>query len=148
VTNKVQSAKTVVLFHNGRGSQEAIFGDAKQHVALGVIPTRHLHANQLYTLCSMMAHNLLRELQMIAYPRRADAGGRARPKRPAAWLFETLDCFRRRILQRAGRFTRPNHELTLTMSANPAVKKDLLHLLDCIKQAERLKNIDSLKDVA
>ena len=29
VTNKSESAKTIVLFHNGRGSQEAIFGDAK-----------------------------------------------------------------------------------------------------------------------
>ena len=29
VTNKTESAKAVVLFHNGRGSQESIFGDAK-----------------------------------------------------------------------------------------------------------------------
>ena len=34
VTNKVESAKSVVLFHNGRGSQEAIFSDAKNDAAL------------------------------------------------------------------------------------------------------------------
>jgi len=28
VTNKTESAKAVVLFHNGRGSQESIFGNA------------------------------------------------------------------------------------------------------------------------
>jgi len=39
VTNKLESAKTVVLFHNGRGSQEALFGDAKNDAALDAIPT-------------------------------------------------------------------------------------------------------------
>jgi hypothetical protein len=131
VTNKRQGAKAIVQFHNGRGSQEAIFGDAKQDAALGVIPTRTLAGNQIYTLCAMMAHNLSRELQMLAAPRRI----RAAAKRPAAWTFETLDTLRRRLIQRAGRFTRPQGELTLTFSANKAVKKDLSHFLDCIQNA-------------
>jgi hypothetical protein len=33
-TNKKASAKTVLLFHNGRGSQEKIFGEGKQHGAM------------------------------------------------------------------------------------------------------------------
>ncbi len=131
VTNKSESAKAVVLFHNGRGSQEAIFGDAKNDSGLNVIPTRRLAGNQVYTLCSMMAHNLSREIQMISSP----AGLRALPKRPAAWKFKTLDTLRHRIIQRAGRLTRPQGELTLTLSANRAVRKDLLHFLDAVQKA-------------
>jgi len=131
VTNKSESAKAVVLFHNGRGSQEAIFGDAKNHSALSVIPTRRLAGNQVFTLCAMMAHNLSREIQMISAP----SGLRALPKRPAAWEFKTLDTLRHRIIQRAGRLTRPQGELTLTMSANRAVRNDLLHFLDAVQKA-------------
>ena len=131
VTNKSESAKAVILFHNGRGSQEAIFGDAKGNCGLNVIPTKRLAGNQVYTLCSMMAHNLSKELQMISAP----AASRALPKRPAAWKFNTLDTLRHRIIQRAGRLTRPQGELTLTMSANRAVRKDLLHFLDAVQKA-------------
>jgi hypothetical protein len=81
VTNKTESAKSVVLFHNGRGSQERIFGDAKNDAALDVIPSKRLAGNQLFTLCAMMAHNLSREVQMVAA---AGAKTRALPKRPAA----------------------------------------------------------------
>jgi hypothetical protein len=131
VTNKRESAKSVVLFHNGRGSQEAIFGDAKTDAALDVIPTRRLAGNQIFTLCSMMAHNLARELQMLASP----AIPRALPKRSSAWTFERLDTLRHRIIQRAGRLTKPRGELTLTMSANHAVRQDLLHFLDVVRNA-------------
>ena len=65
----------------------------------------------------------------------AGAKTRALPKRPAAWPFEKLDTLRHRIIQRAGRFTRPQGELTLTMSANQAVRKDLLHFLDALQKA-------------
>ncbi len=131
MTNKTESAKSVVLYHNGRGSQEGIFGDAKTDVALSAIPTKRLAGNQIFTLCAMMAHNLSRELQMLAAP----SAPRALPKGPAAWTFEKLDTLRHRIIQRAGRFTRPQGELTLTMSANEAVRKDLLHFLDALQKA-------------
>jgi hypothetical protein len=131
VTNKKESAKSIVLFHNGRGSQEAIFGDAKTDAALDVIPSRTLAGNQVFTLCAMMAHNLSREIQMLASPPLP----RALPKRPAAWTFERLDTIRHRIIQRAGRLTRPKGELTLTMSANRAVRNDLLHFLDVVRKA-------------
>jgi len=131
VTNKKESAKRVILFHNGRGSQEAIFGDAKTDAALDVIPSRGLSGNQIFTLCAMMAHNLSREIQMLASP----PAPRSLPKRPAAWAFEKLDTLRHRIIQRAGRLTRPQGELTLTMSANQAVQQDLLHFLDVLQRA-------------
>jgi hypothetical protein len=131
VTNKTESAKSVVLFHNGRGFQECIFGDAKNDATLDVIPTKKLAGNQLYTLCSMMAHNLSREIQMLAAP----AAPRVRAKRPTAWAFERLDTLRHRIIQRAERLARPQGELTLTMSANQAVRRDILQFLDVLQKA-------------
>jgi len=131
VTNKKESAKSVVLFHNGRGSQERIFGDAKTDAALNVLPSRRLAGNQIFTLCAMLVHNLSREMQMLASPR----APRSLPKRPAHWTFEKLDSLRHRIIQRAGRLTRPAGELTLTMSANRAVQNDLLHFLDVLQKA-------------
>ena len=131
VTNKTESAKTVVLFHNGRGAQEAIFGDAKTDAALDVIPCRRLAGNQIFTICAMMAHNLSREIQMLAQP----SARRSLVKRPAVCAFERLDSLRHRIIQRAGRLTRPQGELTLTMSANRAVRADLMQFLDVLKQA-------------
>jgi hypothetical protein len=131
VTNKTESAKHVILFHNGRGSQESIFGDAKNDAALNVIPSRKLAGNQVFTLCAMMAHNLSREIQILASP----SAPKSLPKRPAAWAFERLDTLRHRIIQRAGRIIRPQGELTLSMSANDTVKKDLLHFMDVLKEA-------------
>ena len=131
VTNKMGSARSVLLFHHGRGSQEGIFAEARQHAGLDLIPTRRLVANQMVTLCAMMAHNLGREMQMLAQPR----AKYARAKRPAAWTFQTLDTLRHRFIQRAARITCPHGELTLTLSANRTVKKDLMHFLDALQKA-------------
>ena len=131
VTNKSESAKNVVLFHNGRGSQEALFGNAKNDTALGVIPCRRLAANQTFTLCAMMAHNLSRQIQMLSKP----SAPRTLAKRPSVWAFEKLDTLRHRIIQRAGRLVRPQGKLTLIMSANQAVQRDLLHYLDVLQEA-------------
>ncbi len=130
-TNKTASAQHLVRFHHGRGSQEGIFGEAKQHSGLDLIPTRRLAGNQIVTLCAMMAHNLGRELQMRATDR--DRGTLA--KRPAAWVFQTLATMRHRFIQRAGRLTVPQGELTLTLSPNPVVQEDLLHFLDALQKA-------------
>jgi hypothetical protein len=80
---------------------------------------------------TMMPHNLSREVQMLAA---SVALPRALPKRPAAWVFEKLDFLRHRIIQRDGRFTRPQGEFTLTMSANQAVRQDLLQFLDVLQK--------------
>lgn len=130
-TNKTGAARHVVRFHHSRGSQEGLFGEAKQHSGLDLIPTRRLAGNQLVTLCAMLAHNLGRELQMRATARHR----RALPKRPAAWTFQTLDTLRHRFLQRAGRLTTPPGELTLTLSPNPAVQQELVQFLDALQQA-------------
>jgi len=43
------------------------------------------------------------------------------------------------IIQRAGRLTQPQGELTLTMSANEAVRKDLLHFMDVLQKQHEQK---------
>ena len=131
VTNKAGSAEAVLAFHNGRGSQEAIFGEAKSGAGLDVVCGKRLYANQCFTLCSMLAHNLGRTVQMLekSKAKRDDA------KRPALWRFEKLETLRRLIIQRAGRLIRPQGKLTLSMSANERVKADFLRTLDALKKA-------------
>jgi hypothetical protein len=82
------------LFHNGRGSQEAIFGDVKNDTDLDMVPCRRLAANQVFTINAMMAHNLSREIQMLAQP----STPRALAKRSATWKFEKLATIRHRII--------------------------------------------------
>lgn len=40
LTNNVCSAKAVLLFHHGRGSQEGLIGEAKKSAMMDYIPTR------------------------------------------------------------------------------------------------------------
>jgi len=131
LTNKSLTAAKVVAFHNGRGSQEGIFAELKSQSQMDYVPTRTWGGNKVYMLCSVMTHNLLRELQMMT---RAPSRS-TRAKRPALWNFEQLDTFRRRLIQRAGRLIRPQGGLTLSMSANRAVEHELLHFLDEIGKA-------------
>ena len=131
LTNKTLTATKVVAFHNGRGSQEGIFAELKSHNALSYVPTRTWRGNQVYLLSAVLAHNLSRELQMIARPPLRST----QEKRPALWHFEQLNTLRRRIIQRAGRLIRPQGRLTLSMSANAAVQNELLHYLDQLEKA-------------
>jgi hypothetical protein len=126
VTNKTIAAAKLMRFHHGRGAQEGIFADAKTSAQLDYLPVRSLHGNQLYTLAAMIAHNLTREIQMDAYQRQRGATARRAPH----WEFESLRRFRHRLIQRAGRLTRPGGQLTLTLNANSALRSELTHLLD------------------
>lgn len=126
MTNKKLTAAKVVAFHNGRGSQEGIFAELKSQNQLGYVPTRTWRGNQVYLLSAVLAHNLSRELQMIAKaPSRT-----TQEKRPALWNFEQLNTLRQRVIQRAGRLIRPQGRLTLSMSSNLAVQNELLHYLN------------------
>jgi len=64
VTNKTTAAGKVARFHEGRGYQEKIYGELKNQAQMGYVPARRLVANKVYLLCSLLAHNLSRELQM------------------------------------------------------------------------------------
>lgn len=129
VTNKKLKAKALVAYHDGRGSQEGIFSELKSQCHMGYVPVRTLIGNQLYLLAALFAHNLTRELQMMTSPR----SRRTTPQRAALWVFEKLDTLRKTLIQRAGRLTRPQGRLTLTISAGQAVADRLLHLLGALQ---------------
>jgi len=131
VTNKRIRAGKLLAFHNGRGSQEGVFAELKTDSQLEYVPTRTLSGNQIYLLSAVLAHNLSRELQMetMAKQRATTA------KRTQLWAFERLDTLRRKLIQRAGRLTRPQGKLTLTLSANASVKNELLHYLTELDKA-------------
>jgi hypothetical protein len=122
VTNKTISPKKVVAFHEGRGAQEGIFGELKSHCQMGYVPVRKWLGNQIYLLAGVFAHNLLRELQMVT----TTPSRRTTEKRTPLWTFERLATFRAGLIQRAGRLTRPQGRLTLTISANQWIKNRLL----------------------
>jgi len=131
VTNKPVCAKKALSFHNGRGAQEGVFAELKSQTQMDYIPTRKKAGNQVYLLSAVLAHNLNREMQMLCH----EKSRITTEKRAPLWCFEQLGSVRRKLIQRAGRLTKPQGALTLTMSANPNVKSELLHYLDALKQA-------------
>jgi hypothetical protein len=131
VTNKAVSAKKALSFHNGRGAQEGVFAELKSQTQMDYVPTRTRAGNQTFLLSAVLAHNLNREMQMLCYEKERNTT----EKRAPLWCFEQLGTVRRKLIQRAGRLTRPQGQLTLTMSANSAVKSELLHYLDVLKSA-------------
>jgi hypothetical protein len=125
VTNQPLNARNGVRFHEGRGSQEGILGELKSQCQADYVPVRRRIGNQLYLLAGLLAHNLARELQMATTePCRHTTANRA-----ALWAFEKLDTLRNTLLHRAGRLTRPQGVLTLTLNANSWLKDRLCGLL-------------------
>jgi hypothetical protein len=134
VTNRfADAAATVLKFHHGRGSQEKLFGEGNQHVGLNVVATRSLHANQLFTLTAMLAHNLGRELQMS---RQAPSKKRRLQRtRPALWAFQELGTLRMRLIHRAGMLVRPQGRDTLVVSASERTKQTFERHLEPMRNA-------------
>ena len=62
-------------------------------------------------------------MQMIANERERGTT----EKRKALWVFEKIDTFRKKILQRAGRITFPQGRITLSLNANQAAEQDFEH---------------------
>ncbi len=131
VTNKRISAKKILIYHNGRGNQENVFSELKTQSQMDYIAVKKLSGNQCYLLAAIFAHNLNRELQMATNER--DRG--TNEKRTSLWTFHELKWIRHRFLQRAGRLTAPQGNLTLTMSGNDIVKQGLFEFLDALKMA-------------
>jgi hypothetical protein len=131
VTNKRIKAKKVLMFHNGRADQEGTFGELKSQAQMDYIPVRRWGGNQFYTMAAIMAHNLTRELQMVA--RSKEKG--TTEKRAPLWRFDELNTLRHLIIQRAGKLTTPKGELTLTLNGNETVQRDIFMFLDAFKKA-------------
>ena len=76
----------------------------------------------------IIAHNLNRELQMIAYEKVRNTT----EKRSSLWIFQELNTIRKNIIQRAGRLTKPQGKLKLTMNANENIQGEILHFFDAL----------------
>jgi len=131
LTNKALSIAKVVAYHEGRGSQEGIFAELKTHCQAGYVPVRTCLGNPMYLLAGILAHNLMREFQMLTTPRCRGTT----EKRTALWAFERLDTLRDTLLRRAGRITRPQGKLTLTIGACSWIKNRLLQCLVALDNA-------------
>lgn len=121
LTNHAMGAGKLVRLHEGRGSQEKVFGELKSQVQLGYVPCRRLHANQTWLLGALLAHNLARALQMEQLPPPRALG----VKRTARWVFAELATLRRTVLHQVGRLTRPQGKWKLTLPDIPALKSAL-----------------------
>ena len=121
VTKRRVKAKSVVGFHDGRGSQEGVFAELKSQCGMEYIPTGKLAGNRLYTLAAILAHNLTRELQMASRPPLRGTT----PKRAALWAFEQMHTIRCRLVVRTGRFIRPRRKPVLSMNANADVETEM-----------------------
>jgi len=130
VTSKKTSAGNVLQFHNGRGSQEGLFAELKSQTSMEYMPSRTLIGNKIYLASAVLAHNLNRELQMRVTARSTE---RSTVKRAALWVFEQIGTFRKRLIQRAGRLTRPGGVLTLTCSANKDTERALMEILSALQ---------------
>ena len=122
VTNKIETARTILQFHNGRGSQENIFAQSKTQTQLDYTPTNNLNANRSFITAVMMTHNLSQEIQMIS----KEVARNTTAKRCTLWVFEKIGTFRNNLIHRAGRITYPQGKLTLTLNANDKVKAEFL----------------------
>ncbi len=94
-------------------------------------PVRRWAGNQTDLLAVRFAHNLVREWQMATAPPERSTT----PQRSALGVFEKLETFRRRLIQRAGRLTRPQGILTLTIRAAEVVQDRLLQILASLPRA-------------
>jgi hypothetical protein len=129
LSNKSLRAKKTLIYHNGRGAQEGLFAELKSQIHMDYVPTRRRAGNRAFLMASLLAHNLNRELQMRCHPRARTTT----EKRAPLWKFEQLGTLRKKIIQRAGRLTKPSGKFTLTMGVNDAVKAELLGYLRCLE---------------
>lgn len=125
VANHTHHVEDALRLHDGRGAQEKIFAEAKQHAALDVIPTRYEKANRVFALASLMAHNLGRELQLAATPDRRRDG----PARGTCLLMRSLGTLRRTIVLRASRVVRPARRLLIRIAATSRARQEIERML-------------------
>jgi hypothetical protein len=128
ITNKTLAAGSVVDYHAGRGSQENTFGELKTHCHMDYVPVRTRAGNETYLLASVLAFNLIRDLQMQVHPPQRSTNR----KRTALWAFERVDTVRRTILQRAGRLSTPSGKQVLTFCAGKELKQRVLQILQAL----------------
>jgi len=119
-TNQPLSLRALWDFMSGRGAQEKTFSELKNDLAFDVIPTNHYAANSAWQQLSILAHNLMRALQLDT----GIAQHRRRPrKRTAVYRLLTMKTLRFLLIARAGRLARIGGRQILRLAANPATQQ-------------------------
>lgn len=131
MTNKDLSPAALLRYHNGRGSQEATFAEAKSQLGLGYLPSRREAGNRVYMLCNLIAHALGRELQMRAAPPRSTNTA----TRACLWALERIASLRNRLIKRAARLIHPQGQLVVSFAACPDAERDIRQLADAVSIA-------------
>ena len=90
VTNQTLTPRVVVEFHEGRGAREGVFAEPRSYRQMEYIPVRKETGNQTYLLAGLLAHNLTRQLQMVADgPQRT-----TNARRSSLWVLRQLGTIR------------------------------------------------------
>ena len=131
LTNKQLKASRLVAYHNGRGSQEGIFAELKSHNQLDYVPTRYWNGNKIYLLCTLLAHNLSKEVQMRTMP--PHRAVKAKP--PALWEFKQLGTLRRELIHTVGRLISPQGKLTLSINIDKKNQAQMLQYIEALNLA-------------
>jgi hypothetical protein len=131
ITSKNTGANNVIDFHAGRGSQENVFGELKTQGNMDYIPFKRYIPNQIFLLSSVLAHNINRTMQMNIKKKTRHTSF----KRTALWVFNQIGTIRRDVINRAGRFTKPQGYLTLTISGNDKVENEFKTYIDGLSKA-------------
>ncbi len=130
VTNKKgRTARSVVAFHEGRGSQESIFAELKSQCHMDAIPVKTRVGNQICLLSALLAQNLGRELQMTVH--RPQRGTTA--KRSPCWIFNKIETIRNRWMRRAGRLIHPGNHSILSINVNAGIEEEMRRYLDALQ---------------
>ncbi|HID66695.1 MAG TPA: IS1380 family transposase, partial [Roseibacterium sp.] len=131
MTNKSLSPASLLRYHNGRGSQEATFAEAKSQLGLSYLPSRREVGNQVYMLCNLIAHALGREIQMRAAPPRS----KNTATRACLWTLERIGTLRNRLIKRAARIIHPQGRLVLSFANCPEAESDLRQFIHAASNA-------------
>jgi len=131
MTNKSLSPAALLRYHNGRGSQEATFAEAKSQLGLGYLPSRREVGNQVYMLCNLIAHALGRELQMRATPVRS----KNTATRACLWTLERIGTLRNRLIKRAARLIHPQGKFVLSFASCPEAESELRRFIQAASRA-------------
>ena len=95
------------------------------------VPVRKETGNQTWLLAGVLAHNLTRELQMVAHgPQRT-----TNTKRSPLWVLRQLGTIRQTLLRRVGRLTRPGNKWVLSINADAGIEREMNYYLEALRSA-------------
>ena len=117
-TNKALAPAALWAFIAGRGAQERTYGELKGELDFDAVPTHHYGANSAWQHLSVLAHNLLRSVQLQTL---ATAKPRSR-KRAYAFAFRSMRTLRFLLIARAGRLARIDGRQVLRLTRTPQPK--------------------------